>query len=96
MQCHADSQAGAIVPHGAVELSSKGIYEDLVLVEFEDNVREPPHLLPLQRLADIASAPIGALAAREGLLDGLWQVYPWRQGQALGCDDADEENARLW
>ena len=37
-----DLQIGAIVPNRAVEISSQSIYKNLVLVEFEDDIWQPP------------------------------------------------------
>lgn len=65
-----DVERGRIHPYGAGQVSAKRIDEDLVLVELEDDVREPPELLPLERVAVASWVGRDSGGGGEGGCDG--------------------------
>lgn len=44
-------QCSTVVPYWVCEIAAHGVYEDLVVVEFEYDVREPPVALSLEAFA---------------------------------------------
>lgn len=69
-------QVSTVVPHWIGQIPAHRINEDLVLVELEDDVGQPPVPLPLQTLAIAGRAPpCGVWRRLECFLDDFWDLH---------------------
>jgi hypothetical protein len=76
-----DSQVGTIVPNGIGKISAKGINQDLVFVEFQHDVREPPVTSALHALA-IRGRSAWWRTGIKGLLDDVRDANAWGEREA--------------
>lgn len=78
------AQVGPVVPLRLGKISTQSLHENLVLVEFQDDVRQPPVLFSLNTVAIT-----GRLACRgrgiEGFLDDIGHCDAWWEGKAASC-----------
>jgi hypothetical protein len=86
-----NSQVSAVVPDGICEVATEGVDEDLVLVELEDDVREPPVAAALHGLAVSGDGRAGRGCDR--VLDDIWDGDALREREAAAREDADGEGA---
>ena len=70
-----DAQISPVVPLWFGEISAEGLDEDLVFVELEDDVRQPPVLLTVHAIAIVRRA--ARLGTVERLLD---DIGDWHAG----------------
>jgi hypothetical protein len=77
-----DAQGGAVVVNGVRDVAVDGVDHDLVAVELEDDVRQPPACRALHALPLPAAAGRGRVRERalHGVRDRLWEHEParWR------------------
>ena len=66
-----DAQISPVVPLWFGEISAEGLDEDLVFVELEDDVGQPPVLLALQAVA-VAGGSASGRGGLKRLLDDIW------------------------
>jgi hypothetical protein len=60
------SQSRAVHPNWVAEISAESVYQHFVFVELEDNVWQPPLLLPLQGIAIRATGTLTPRRRGEG------------------------------
>jgi len=76
-----DIQISSVVPDWARDVSSKGVDKDLVLIEFENDIGQPPGSMSLEALP-VAGGPPGCGDRLEGFLDHLWNLLTGRQSES--------------
>lgn len=52
-----DIQIGSVIPDWARDVSSEGVDKDFILIELENDVREPPGSVPLEALPVAGGSP---------------------------------------
>ena len=91
-------------PSGTLNVTTDGIDENLVLVELENKVRQPPALLALHALSVLT------MRAAKGLCEGggvrvvlcqsschsRWCLHTGRQIQATSINDTDGQETGAW
>ena len=75
-----NAQISPVVPLWFGEISAEGLDEDLVFVELEDDVGEPPVLFALETIA-VACRSAGRGTRLEGFLDHIGHGDTWREGE---------------
>ena len=72
-----DIQIGSVIPDWARDISSESVDKDLILIEFENDIGQPPGSVSLKALP-VASGPPGCWYRLEGFLDHLWNLLTRR------------------
>ena len=76
-----DIQISSVVPDWTRDISSKSVDKDLVLIEFENDIGQPPRSVSLEALP-VAGGPPGCGDGLEGFFDHLWNLLARGQSKS--------------
>jgi len=92
-----DAQISPVVPHRVGQVSPQGVNQNLVLIEFEDDVGQPPIALALKAFS-IACRSARGSTRFECLADGVGDLGAWRESEPATyrgrCDGRSNQGRR--